>query len=248
MKTKRAVLTIVLLAVYWPLLFVATHTVLDYPFPLRIVGHDKTLHFCAYVLLALLYWLARYGTQRPDPRTRRFYINLAFFAAYAALDEFTQKFVHRSCDPADWLCDVGGVLTAFFLLFALRRTLHWLIAYWITLFVITHWPQSQGAFLILPPSWRQFEPAFTFLAYIALTLLWWRSLCPQPRFIINRNIVLATLTILPAYSLFDETISLIMHRGFDTTDLIVAWAGIILGGLCAAAFALHHLANPPYPD
>ena len=120
MKNIRAILPWVILAVYWPTLFVVTH--LPKLPSVEVPGSDKTLHFAAYLLLTLTFWLARYGKARPDPRRFRAYLVLIIMAVYAALDELTQGLVpNRYSDPYDWLADVLGVLVALGFLYIVRR-------------------------------------------------------------------------------------------------------------------------------
>ncbi|MCP4707205.1 MAG: hypothetical protein GY869_01155 [Planctomycetes bacterium] len=79
--------------------------------------------------------------------------------------------------------------------------------------------------------------------YSILTLLWWRSLCPERRFMFNQRILWLTLVILPGYALIDEGISMIRQRGFSWNDFLYGIGGIFLGVLCAVAFSKHHLVN-----
>jgi hypothetical protein len=240
MKRLKQLLPWIILGVYWPAAFASTH--IPGTIPLRVYGHDVTLHLTAYLILTLLYWLARYGKERPDLRGFRVYGVMLMMACYGAIDELTQKLVNRHCDFYDWLSDMGGCILALMLLYFLRRTKHWLIVYWLVLFAVTHWP-DEAPFVKLPSYWQQFEVAYIMLGYAILTLLWWRNLCRQGRFMFNKNILIITLCVLPGYALLDEGISMAMQRGFSGGDFFSGLGGIILGVVCSAALAQHHVVD-----
>jgi len=234
-----------MLGLYWLLLFVGTHTSSPRLYLLNISASDKVLHFTAYLVLGLLFWLACYGRLRPSLRQKSFYCSVITMGLYAAVDELTQLLVKRNCEFTDWLSDMCGILTALLLLYLLRRWLYWLILYWLTLFMVTHWP-AQVPLVDLPEFWQQFHLVYVMLAYVFLTFFWWRSMCSEPRFMINKNIVLTSVTVLPGYALLDQIISMAMRKGFSLGELTLGLAGIVLGVLCSMSFAQHHLIDDPY--
>ena len=234
----RAFLPWLILGLYWPALFVSTH-IPRLP-NVKVYGHDVTLHIFFFMVLTLLFWLARYGRFRPSFTERKLYLTVGIMAVYGAVDEFTQKFVGRHCDIVDWYSDMGGVLIALLLLFLLRRPLHWLVAYWLVLLVVTHWPLEKPL-VSLPDFLEQFQLVYVLVGYLILTLLWWRTMCPQPKFMFNKSILISTLFVLPIYALLAEVLCLIMRRGFSGGALLAALAGIMLGVFCSWAFAQHHL-------
>lgn len=245
MKRKlRALLPWILLAVYWPILFVSTH--IPRPPNLKIYGSDVTLHFAAYLVLVLLYWLARYGKTRPSGRSVQFYLTIFIIACYGAIDEISQALVGRYCSFWDWLSDMGGCLAALGLLFILRRWIAWLIPYWIGFFVLTHWPQNESALIVLPEFLQPFRLALVMTAYLILTFLWWRTISPAPHFIINNTVFSLTIAVMPAYALLDRIVAMLTGRTFDIESFCVALAGIALGVACSAAFAYHHLTLTPH--
>ncbi len=98
------------LVIYWLAMFIGTHIPLSVP---TVGGKpvDKYLHFAAYFgLTALLIGVFR--CLRVRLRWKHFFIALALLVAYAALDEWLQKFVNRSCDAEDFMADSAGVLSA----------------------------------------------------------------------------------------------------------------------------------------
>jgi VanZ family protein len=95
------------LAAYMGLLVFATH----YPRPEELLGpnppSDKTLHFVAYAVLAVLAaatWLTARRTASRGIAT----LAIAL-AAFGAVDEVTQPFFRRHADPLDWVYDCIGI-------------------------------------------------------------------------------------------------------------------------------------------
>jgi VanZ family protein len=106
------------LPVYWILLFCATHYP-KLPSVVSVPQSDKVAHFVAFGLLAFLLW--KYVESR-GRRTTGFFVWMAFvvLTAYAALDEYLQRFVNRSVSLADWIANVAGIV-AVLLVLELRR-------------------------------------------------------------------------------------------------------------------------------
>lgn len=101
---------LVVLAVYWVVICVATH----WPAELRPLEEhylDKVVHFFAYGTLAwLMAWAWRH---RVAEQGWRFVIGMwAIAAAYGAVDEWLQIPVGRHCELLDWLADVTGAALA----------------------------------------------------------------------------------------------------------------------------------------
>jgi VanZ family protein len=90
-------------------MFVGTHM------PARaeafLANADKILHFSAYFLLALFLLVSGELTLGPLKPIHFFSVWLAC-TLYGAMDEITQIPVGRSCDMADWMFDVLGVIAA----------------------------------------------------------------------------------------------------------------------------------------
>lgn len=112
------------LVVYWITIFVGTHL------PREIAEeemarlaefklNDKSLHFIAYFGLGLLLgWAlpARFGL------TQRLAIAIAIGIAYAAFDEWSQRFVEgRVPGLDDFIADAAGFLAGVLLYFLLRQ-------------------------------------------------------------------------------------------------------------------------------
>jgi VanZ family protein len=88
---------------------------------LRVLPFDKLAHFSEYSIFAFLTFRSFSRLGDPAKLTSKALLALLFVAGFAALDEFTQKFVAgRVSDPFDWLTDLtGAVLVVLF--FWLRR-------------------------------------------------------------------------------------------------------------------------------
>ncbi len=92
-------------AAVWAGVILAATSVPNVPSP-PAAGSDKVLHLIAYAILGML-WLRAGTVGAPGPRT--LVLTLAAVAAFAAVDEWHQRFIPtRFADPADWIADVAG--------------------------------------------------------------------------------------------------------------------------------------------
>jgi len=231
----------VLLLVYWPALFVLTH--LPKLPPTGVYGGDKVAHFASYLVLTVLFWLARYGKCKPSLGRREIYIVLFLMVCYGAVDELSQQWVpNRVADWLDWLADSAGVVIGLAGVLVLRKWWHRLAVYWVLLFALTHLPTEAQPLDFLPEVLHQFQLVSLMVGYVILTLLWWLAWCPGGRFECNRTLFTSTLLVLPTYALLDETISRLMGNPFELLAIVAAAGGILLGIACSAAFAQQHVA------
>jgi len=240
MRWLKKYMAWVLLLVYWPALFVLTHLP-RLPAP-DIRGSDKIAHFTAYLALTILFWLARYGRRRPSLHGRTIYYVLLLMLCYGVVDEISQQWVpNRFADWVDWLANTAGVVMGLFIVTVLRKWWHGLVVYWLGMFVLTHVPTKTQPLDFLPEQMQEFRLVYLMAGYVALSLLWWRSWCPQGRFVLNRMLFISTLLVLPTYALLDVMLTWVMRQPFDVSALLTAVGGIILGIGCAAAFAQQHV-------
>jgi len=109
----RLLIWSLLAAVWWGLIFVATHIPIDLPGPPGSL--DKLQHASAFLGLAVLL-CAAYEAWRP--RQEAGYLGVFLLAAgYGAIDEWTQSFVGRQSDVLDWFADLGGAACGVGLMF-----------------------------------------------------------------------------------------------------------------------------------
>ena len=100
------------LPVYWVALVAATH----YPrvrIPGELPSGDKIIHFAAFAILALLVW---------QVLARRTWLAAAILIPYAAVDEYTQQFVGRYTELADWVANTAGIVCMLAVLEIRQRT------------------------------------------------------------------------------------------------------------------------------
>ena len=109
-------LTVILLALYWPVLFILTHV----PIPKRMLANldtsDKTLHFFAYFILAFLAHLVIGAAGKINWRKKNVWWVFLAIIVYAVLDEWLQGLVGRNCDVMDFLADLAGAASCLILL------------------------------------------------------------------------------------------------------------------------------------
>ncbi len=91
---------------YWVALMVATHVPSDLA-PAHTGSWDKVAHFAGFALLGLFCGVAWRLTFKSFGLREAVAILLAL-SIYAALDECTQPWFGRNCDPIDWACDMAG--------------------------------------------------------------------------------------------------------------------------------------------
>lgn len=104
-----------LLPIYWFGLFVLTHI----PLPQQLQQSDKLAHFTAYMVLAGLVSIflgLRWRASLATP-----VVAIIAVALYGALDEYTQQFVNRSTDIADWIADLCGASVGAFAYYGFMR-------------------------------------------------------------------------------------------------------------------------------
>lgn len=120
-------LGVIALTVYWITIFIGTHLP-DVPDVVSLVN-DKVKHFAAFFgLTTLLCYVS--SRQKREKNTlwrgaaKRFGAVAAVALAYAAIDEWSQRFVAgRHPDILDFLADAAGIASAIAVYLAMRRSL-----------------------------------------------------------------------------------------------------------------------------
>jgi len=100
----------VCLAVYWLVLFLATHWRNPWPRGGTPSYPDKLVHFTAYGILAGLAVYAIGNRLSVRGLAKRAAAILAVVIAYGLLDEFTQPLTGRDFEWLDWAADIGGAV------------------------------------------------------------------------------------------------------------------------------------------
>jgi hypothetical protein len=112
MKTTREQkFFITILIFYWLGIFAATH--IPIPDWIRKMGvSDKTMHFVAYMTLALLLWFGTSFEKKADWKKLRPWLLSVIVLLYGAADELLQHFMKRSTDIKDFAANVLGIAVA----------------------------------------------------------------------------------------------------------------------------------------
>lgn len=230
---------------YWLFMFILTHLPATHIPDVHVMGKDRTLHYLAYLVLGLIFWLCYYRNVRPSFRQKRTWLMIFTLVAYGVFDELTQKYVGRTTDIMDLLFDTLGIITAIFMLFFIRRLIHWLFVIWPVLFVFSHWP-CQTHFVELPDELKFIYPLSYMAGYCSLTIILWRCLSPKNKFMVNIYIFAWTTSIMLAYSFFDQFVLLIMRKGFDSEKLTTAMLAILIGIIVSFLLGLENQAEDNY--
>ena len=103
---------------YWLSIFAATH--ISIPVWTREMGvSDKTMHFVAYMTLALLLWFSTSFEKKADWKKLRPWLLSAVVLLYGLVDELLQHFTKRSVDPRDFAANAIGLAVAMAMVTAL---------------------------------------------------------------------------------------------------------------------------------
>jgi hypothetical protein len=109
--TREQKFFITILIFYWLGIFAATH--IPIPDWTRKMGvSDKTMHFVAYMTLALLLWFGTSFEKKADWRKLRPWLLSGIILLYGMVDEPTQHFVKRTPDIWDFAADALGLAVA----------------------------------------------------------------------------------------------------------------------------------------
>lgn len=107
------------LPAYWLLLALATHDPRP-RLPQPVSATDKIIHFGAFALLAFVFWRVL-ATRARGLSRRSVWLAALVLIPYAAIDEYTQQWVGRYTDIADWVANVAGIVCMLAVLEVVRR-------------------------------------------------------------------------------------------------------------------------------
>jgi len=227
--SKRQKLSILLLALYWPTLFVLAHI----PIP-QIVRQanvsDKSLHFLSYMILVFLLWSAIKPDKKVDWRKATAWLVLLVVVWYGVCDEWLQRYVAgRTTDINDFAADLAGAVTSLIVLSIFSFWPTSLIVTGITVFGLTNCARADLSKLV-----PVINTLFQFLSYALFTALWARYTRDFLRTAAPKLRWLATVLALPSGLLLVVRLSsVIAGRNFNKWDVIISAAGIatVIAGL-----------------
>ncbi len=219
--SHRQKLTIILLLLYWPGIFILAHM----PIP-RLVYKaqvsDKSLHFLAYLILTFLLWFAISPTKKVNWRKASAWWVLLAVVWYGVVDEVLQYYVGRGPDVMDFFADLGGTLAGLILLTIFPFWSASLVITGATIFVLTNFTRANLADLV-PIT----NAVFHLFAYGFFTMLWLRYIhlllpikAPKPKWMI------AALALPVGFLLTVKLFSVIFGKDFGVKDVIISVAGI----------------------
>ncbi|HUW18205.1 MAG TPA: VanZ family protein [Sedimentisphaerales bacterium] len=234
----RRKLTIISLVIYWPVLFFLSH--IPIPQLVREAGvSDKSLHLLVYLVLVFLLWFSAYPDGKVNWRRAAGWAVFAAAVCYGAIDELLQEYVGRSCDIADFLANVAGIIAGLALFTFLTFWPALLVVTGISVFLLTNLARANPADL-MPVISTIFYPS----AYALFTLLWVRHLRvslllkpPQLKW-------LAAASVLPAaFLLTVKLFSVLLGKSFPLRSVILAALGIT--GVVAVFYLKAQLGRRP---
>jgi len=219
-------ITAVLLAIYWPALFIFTHM----PVPRVVLESDvadKNVHFLAYLILVFLLWFTVSDGKKVNWRRASPWWVFLTMVAYGILDEWLQLYaVGRSCNAWDFLADLTGTLAGLGLFSALAFWPAGLVVTAIMIFGFTSVSRANLADTLPATS-----AAFVLSAFAILTAFWVQCL----RLFGQRNHLrlngvrwlTAALSAPLALVLTARLSSVILNKDFPVRDVIISTGAII---------------------
>jgi VanZ family protein len=226
-------ITTVLLAIYWPVLFVFAHI----PIPQAVREaevSDKSLHFLAYFILVFLLWFTVSDGKKVNWRTASPWWVFLIMVGYGIVDEWLQSYaVGRTCDAWDFVADLTSTITGL-VLFSIVS--FWPAGLVVTAIVILGVANVSRVGLTdtLPAA----SAAFHFFAYAILTAFWVRCLrlfMPRNRLRPNRIKWLAAVLAAPMGLVLTVKLScVILGKDFAVPDMIIS-----IGAIAAVVVTIH---------
>ncbi len=234
-KSLRQKITLILLACYWPTLFILAH--IPIPQLVRKAGiSDKSLHFLAYLILTFLLWFTIKPDEKVNWRRPVVWCVILVAAGYGAIDEVIQSLVGRTCDAMDIIANLAGILTGLFLfsLFSFRPSA--LFVSGITIFGITNIAKANLSELF--PVTNVF---FHLFAYAIFTALWIQNmLIIIPKKAPDIKWLTYALTVPIGLLLIVKTTTAILGRSYTISDIIASVTGILTVVVTLYFWALFH--------
>ena len=236
----------VVLGIYWLTIFILTHTPTGKLPAIKVAGNDKSMHYLAYLGLGIFFWIAYYRDSRPTFKQKKTWFVVFMLIGYGVLDELTQWFVGRTTSAGDLFFDSLGILSSLMIIFLVRKLIHWLLIIWICFFVFTHWP-FPWQLITFPEKLKPLSDIIYMVCYCFITMLWWRCLCPKPKFMFNVPILIWSVSVMAVYFTCEQFIfAVLMKKGFDQSNFNAALTSIIVGIAASALFGLQNNAEEKF--
>ncbi|MHC4626000.1 MAG: VanZ family protein [Planctomycetota bacterium] len=224
--SNRQKITGVLLAIYWPALFISAHM----PVPKVVLDSDvsdKSLHFLAYLILVFLLWFTVGDGKKVNWRSASPWWVFLTMVAYGVVDEWLQLYAAgRSCSVWDFLVDMTGTLTGLCLFSVLAFWPAGLAVTAITIFSFANVSRTN-----LADTMPAASAAFVLSAYAILTAFWVQCLhlfAPRNRLRPNKvRWVTAALSAPLALMLTVRLFSVILGKDFPVRDMILSTGAIV---------------------
>ncbi len=228
--TRRQKVLILILAVYWPVMFILTHI----PIPEVVrAAHmsDKSLHLLTYMILTFLLWSALRPFERANWRRPAVWCVALVVMAYGLCDEYLQHFVAgRSADPEDLVANAAGILAGLTVTAVMSFWPGALIVTGTTIYTLAVFTRANLTRLLPVTS-----TALHLATYGLFALLWigWTNQ-REPGRRLDRRWLLGASTAPGALLLVTTISAVVSGREFEGWEM-VAGAGGIVGAIGLAA-------------
>lgn len=239
---RRRKSAIILLAVYWPALFILSH--IPVPVKVREAGvSDKMLHFLAYLILVSLFWVILNPDRRVRWRKPSVWVVLLIMLTYGIIDEVLQGFVGRSYDVMDLAADMVGTFAGLILLTFFTVGPASVVVCGAIIFGLTNIAR------VKPADYAPVANAvFHLVSYSLFSLLWVLSMRRLAFLGVSKVRWVAAALILPlALLLAVKSYSISLGKEFPVQDIILAVGGIVVaaGAVSAVLFYRQSAAQEP---
>ena len=237
---RRRKSAIILLAIYWPALFILSH--IPIPSKVREAGvSDKMLHFLAYLALVLLFWILLNPNRKVCWRKAPVWLALLIMLTYGIIDEVLQGVVGRSCDVMDLAADMVGTFAGLILLTFFTVGPASVVVCATIIFGLTNIAK------VKPADYAPVANAvFHLVSYAVFALLWVLSM---RRFAFlgasKLRWVAAALTLPTALLLSVKGYSLLLGKEFPVQDIVLSVGGIVVVIASALVFYRQKTAQEP---
>ena len=220
--SHRQKLTIILLLLYWPGVFILAHIPHSAQLVYKAQVSDKSLHFLAYLVLVFLLWFAISPNKKVNWRKAAVWWVLFVVVWYGVVDEWLQSYVGRTCDIMDFFADLAGTLAGLILFSFFTFWPVLLVVMGTTIFTLTNFTRANLADLV-PIT----NAMFHLFAYGFFTMLWLQYIhlflpikAPKPKWMI------AALALPIGFLLTVKLFSVIFGKDFVVQDVIISVVGI----------------------